>query len=75
MVIYLQQHQATLAAAVDCRKNGTYGDEIMQANWNPAVMQLRETAPAVASPELPDDLSSIDAAAFLDRVYTLATLI
>ena len=73
MVIYLQQRKVAQMAQVDWRKDGTYGEEIMQANWNPAVMQVRETVPSIESPELPDDGSTIDAEAFLHRVYALAS--
>jgi hypothetical protein len=38
-------------------------------------MQVRETIPAVESPELPDDGSTIDTEAFLNRVYALASLV
>jgi len=75
MVIYLQQRKLAQTAQIDFRKDGTYGEEIMQANWNPAVMQVRETIPAVESPELPDDGSTIDTEAFLNRVYALASLV
>ncbi len=42
-------------------KNGTYGDEVMQANWNPAVIQMiREPLQTAPSPALPDDMSTIN---------------
>ncbi len=76
MVIYMNQYREAKSAPVEWLKNGTYGEEIMQANWNPAVVQMiRETAPLMPSPDLPDDLSTIDVDAFLGRVYALATLI
>ena len=76
MVIYLDQYRAVNTAPDAWLKNGTYGDEVMQAGWNPAVLQmLREPVHASPSPELPHDLSTVDIDAFLDRVYGLATLI
>ena len=76
MVIYLDQHRAANATP-DSRSNyGTYGDEIMDSNWNPAVVYMScEVAQRAISPELPDDASAIDVDAFLDKVYALATQI
>ena len=76
MVIYMEQYAAAQAAPSACVKNGTYADEIMYANWNPALAHMsRESLPTLPSPELPDDLSNVDVGAFLNRVYALATLI
>jgi hypothetical protein len=76
MVICMKQYTAAKAAPAAHLKDGAYGDEIMYANWNPAVLHMtRETAHAAPNPRLPDDLSTVDAGAFLDRVYALATLI
>ena len=76
MVIYLDQYRAEKPAPAAWLKNDTYGDEVMQASWNPAVIQmLREPTQAVPSPELPDELADGDVDAFLARVYGLATLI
>ena len=76
MVIYMQQYSAARAAPAAWLKNDTYGDEIMYANWNPALRDMSgETLQAAASPELPEDLSTIDVGEFLNRVYALATLI
>lgn len=73
MVIYLNEHRAAPASVL---KNGAYGDEIMNANWNPAVAYLLDgVTQYTISPELPEDLSSVDVDAFLDRVYALATQI
>ena len=76
MVIYMEQYTAARATPAAWLKNGTYEDEIMYANWNPALLDMSgETREAAASPDLPEDMSTIDAAAFLDRIYALATLI
>ena len=76
MVIYMDQYRKAKSAPVEWLKNGTYGEEIMQANWNPAVVQMsRETAPETPSPDLPDDESSVELDALLDRIHALATLI
>jgi hypothetical protein len=76
MVIYLDQYRTTEAAPAAWLKNGTYGEEVMNAGWNPEVIHIvREPAPVVQSHELPRDLSSVNVDAFLDRVYGLATLI
>ena len=76
MVIHLEQYTTANSAPAASRKEGTYGDEVMYAGWNPAVLHMnRESLQAVPKPELPDDLSTVDAGAFLDRVYALATLI
>ncbi len=76
MVIYMDEFRAANSAPVEWLRNGTYGDEIMHANWNPAVLQIvPETTSATPSPELPDDMSTVDVDAFLGRVYALATLI
>jgi hypothetical protein len=76
MVIYLDRYRTEQPAQQTWLKNGTYGDDVMTAGWNPAVVQMhRESAPAVASHELPHDLATVDVDAFLDRVYGLASLI
>jgi hypothetical protein len=75
MVIYMDQYRTAKSEPAEWLRNGTYGDEVMQAEWNPAVIQmLREPAHAL-SPALPHDMSAVDVEAFLGRVYGLATLI
>ena len=55
-------------------KNGTYGEEVMNANWNPAVLYaLNIPTQSSLSPELPDDLSAIDIDALMNRIYALAS--
>ena len=76
MVIYMDRYRTAKTAPAAWLKTGTYGDEVMQAGWNPAVIHmLREPVQASPSPDLPDDMSSVDVEAFLGRVYGLATLI
>ncbi len=76
MVIYLDQFRTAKAPSETWLRNGTYGDEVMQAGWNPALIHmLPEAVPALSSHELPRDLSTVDVDAFLNRVYGLATLI
>ena len=75
MVIYMEQYAAANSAPAASRGDRTYADEIMYANWNPAVQNItREAFQTAPSPELPDNLSTVDVNAFLDRVYALATL-
>jgi len=49
---------------------------LLCVNWNPAIsvmaMSCYQTAKEL-SPQLPLDFSIVDATAFLDRVYALAT--
>jgi len=76
MVIYLDQHRAPSAIPGNGLQNDTYGGEIMDSNWNPAVVYLGgDIAQRSISPELPDDDSTLDVNAFLDKVYALATQI
>ena len=57
-------------------KDGTYGEEIMNSNWNPAVIYMfKDVAQEPATAELPEDLSTVDVDTFLGRVYALATQI
>ncbi len=72
MVVYLDEQRAAAQASA---YEGRYGYEIMHANWNPAVVHLFDAAQCAISPELPEDMSSVDVDAFLDRVYALATQI
>ncbi len=73
MVIYLHEHSPLPATNL---KSCNYDDEIMNSNWNPAVVDLvYGGARHTGSPGLPDDLSTADVDEFLDRVYALATQI
>ena len=77
MVINLDEYRSAKAAPVSMLKNGTYGDEIMNSNWNPAVVfyMFNDVAQYTISPELPEEMSVVDVDAFLGRVYALATQI
>jgi len=76
MLIYLDDYRPERTAAASVLKNGTYGDEIMHANWNPTVVYLfKDAAQRALSPELPFDLTTVDVDEFMDRVYALATQI
>ena len=74
MVIYMDDYRK--AQALNVAAHRRYDEELLCANWNPAVRVLAMTwyqNSQELSPELPEDFSKIDADAFLDRVYTLAT--
>ena len=76
MVIYMDEYRTAKSAPAEWLKNGTYGVEVMQAEWNPAVVHMqREPVHASLSPALQNDMSAVDVDAFLGRVYGLATLI
>ena len=76
MVIYMDDYRTTKEVPAGTLKNATYGDEIMNANWNPAVVYvLNAAAQCTLSPELPEDLTTIDVDDFLSRVYALASQI
>ncbi len=51
-----------------------YDEEILSVNWNPAIalvaMSCYQTEQGLR-PRLPEDLTTIDVDAFLDRVYAL----
>lgn len=74
MVIYLDDYRKAQAARVAGPHR--YDEEILSVNWNPAVSGLTASAGRPGdepSHALPEDYSSIDAEAFLTRVYALAT--
>ena len=74
MVIYMDDYRKAQESRVDQRRR--YNDELMCVNWNPAISVMATSCYQTAeelSPQLPEDFSTIDAAAFLDRVYALAT--
>ena len=77
MVIYLDDYRKAKAAKrVEVAER--CDEELLCVNWNPAVrlvaMSCFQTEQEL-SPKLPEDLSTIDTGAFLDRVYALASQI
>jgi len=74
VVIYMDDYRK--AQAMDVAAHSRYDDELLSANWNPAIRGLAtfwyQTSREI-SPDLPEDSARIDADAFLDRVYALAT--
>ncbi len=76
MVIYLDDYRAKKMAQSAALRNGTYDDEVLDANWNSAAIYMfKDVAQNVTSPELPEDLSTIDIDEFLRKVYVLAAQI
>jgi len=76
MVIYMDQYRKAKATSVAMRHRRD--EERMCVNSSPAVAMLATFCcrhPHAFSPQLPDDLASIDIEAFLDRVYGLASQI
>ena len=74
MVIFMDQHRGAPKAPPLGFNAGDYEDEILNAGWNPEVPYLiNDVVRCTRSPELPEDESTVDVDAFLDRVYALAT--
>jgi hypothetical protein len=80
MLVYLDDYRKARTDAdrdgvIKARlKNGTYGDDVLHANWNPAVLCAFDTpAQRMLSPDLPEDMSTIDIDAFMNRIYALAS--
>lgn len=76
MIIYMDDYRKAKALKLPARRR--YDEELMCVNWNPAIgviaMSCYQTAQEL-SPELPEDLATVDVDAFLDRVYALASQI
>ena len=74
MVIYMDDYRK--AQAMDVTRQARYDEELLCVNWNPAIrvlaMSCYQTEQEL-SPQLPEDFSKVDAEAFLNRVYALAT--
>jgi hypothetical protein len=74
VVIYMDDYRK--AQAMTVASHGRYDEELLCVNWNPAIrvfaMSCYQNTRELC-PELPEDLSKIDADGFLDRVYALAT--
>ena len=76
MVINLNRYRALKMAALSLLKTGAHENGIVRPQSDRAVIYtFVRKKPATVSPELPEDLSNVDVAAFLGRVYTLATQI
>jgi hypothetical protein len=77
MVIYLDDYRKAKAAKrVEVAEH--YDEELLCANWNPAVRLIATSCfqtEQELSPQLPEDFSKIDAGVFLDRIYALASQI
>ena len=76
MVIYMDQYRKAKATSVAMRQRRE--EELMCVHRSPAVAMSATFCCRHAhafSPQLPDDLASIDIEAFLDRVYGLASQI
>jgi hypothetical protein len=73
MIIDLSQYQPTVRSRL---KNGTYGDEPTVRNAKPAVVYAFSSySQRTADIDLPEDLSSPQLEALLDRIQALATQI
>ena len=74
VVIYMDDYRKAQAMSVASHRR--YDDEVLCVNWNPAIHGLAASwyqTSGELSPELPEDLSTMDVDAFLSRVYALAT--
>jgi hypothetical protein len=75
MLIYLDDYRKPKTARAEEYR---YDEELLCVNWNPAVRLVALTCyqkPEELSPQLPEDFSTIDASAFMNRVYALASQI
>jgi hypothetical protein len=75
MVISLQRYWK-LKEAQRLAPVPRYDEELLCANWNPAVQLLLQSSCQTeqeSSSQLTNNASAIDADTFLDRVYALAT--
>jgi len=74
VIIYMDDYRK--AQAMKISSHARYDDEILCANSNPAIRVFAMSCyqnNRELSPELPEDLSKLDADGFLNRVYALAT--
>lgn len=75
MLIYLDEYRKARIAPAEQHR---YDEELLCVNWNPAVRLVALTCyqrPEELSPQLPEDFSTVDATAFMSRVYALASQI
>ena len=73
MMNYMDRHRAGTEAPAIGLIAGDYEDEILNAGWNPAVPYLNNDV--VRCARSPEDESTVDVDAFLDRVYAVAAQI
>ena len=80
MLVYLDDFRKTRSTAVKSSvaalKNGTYGDDDMNAGLKSAVLCAFTSASQKSqslSPELTDDFAAVDVEALMDRIYALAS--
>ena len=77
MIVYLDEYRTAKALKIAAAQQ-RYDEGRMCVNWNPAFGTLATFCyqhPHELSPQLPDDITSIDVDAFVNRVYALATQI
>jgi len=76
MLIYMDDYRKAKAAKP--AEYARYDEELLCVNWNPAVRVLALNSfqrPEELSPALPEDFSTVDVQAFMNRVYALASQI
>ena len=76
MLIYLDDYRK--AKSAKCVEHSRYDEELLCVNWNPAVSLVALSCyqtPQELSPKLPEDDSAAVEAAFMNRVYALASQI
>ncbi len=77
MIIVLDDYRKAKAAQ-RLETAERYDEELLCVNWNPAVQLVAMSCfqnEQELSPQLPEDLSTIDADIVLDRIYALASQI
>ena len=63
-------------AGTSALRPDAYGDEVMNANWNPAVAAMAANdAGSLPAMSLDEDLAVADVEMFLGRIYALASQI
>ena len=74
MIIYMDDYRK--APDLNAGKHDRDDEQLQCVYWNPALRMLATSyyqTTAELSPQLPENFSNIDAEAFLDRAYALAT--
>ena len=78
MLIDLDSYRRARAARAAAEAEACEEAELQCVNWNPAVRLVALSCyqrPRELSPELPEDFSTVDMRAFMDRIHALATQI